>query len=84
MSICYASLVIGFTYCTETITPTQTDNRLQTQHPVVLIWEDPKVKVDPKFNEEEVATSQEGEPTKPATLNLNSEHPSKLLIQNMK
>ena len=76
MSICYASLVIGITNCSE---PAATDARLQTQHPIVLIWEEQKDK--PK---DEITTSQEGEPTKPSSVQLNSEHPSKLLIQKVK
>lgn len=78
MSICYASLVIGITNCSEPEI-TATDARLQTQHPIVLIWEEQKDK--PK---DEITTSQEGEPTKPSSVQLNSEHPSKLLIQKVK
>tara|TARA_B100000963_G_scaffold360940_2_gene393980 strand:+ start:4771 stop:5040 length:270 start_codon:yes stop_codon:yes gene_type:complete len=60
---------------------------LETQHPVVLIWENKEIKPDP------VKKDKKEEDTKPSLslknmpkfpVELYSEHPSKLLIQKTK
>ena len=57
---------------------------LETQHPVVLIWENKEIKPDLVKKEEDTKPSPSLKNTPKFPVELNSEHPSKLLIQKTK